>query len=58
MKFRYYITDLMEGIVSGTDDPALVNDLRESDDFFIVDTETGLWLCPDSDDTVIQAYDS
>ena len=44
MKFRYYITDTNNGIVSGTDDPDLAHDFSLSDDYFVVDSDTGEWL--------------
>lgn len=44
MKFRYYITDLFKGTVEGTDNSALADNLARSEDYFIVDTETGEWL--------------
>lgn len=44
MKFRYYIGDVRNATWSGTDDPDLANDLSLSDDFFVIDSETGIWL--------------
>ena len=44
MKFRFYITDLIDGSVKGTDSEAVVAELRESEEYFVVDTATGKWL--------------
>ena len=44
MKFRFYITDLIDGSVKGTDSEAVVAELRESEEYFVVDTDTGKWL--------------
>ena len=44
MKFRYYITDTNNGIVSGTNDPDLARELSLSTDFFVVDTDSGQLL--------------
>jgi hypothetical protein len=44
MKFRYYITDLFEGIIVGTDDYSAAAELAECEDYFIVDAETGNML--------------
>lgn len=47
MKFRYYITDLMNGTVVGTDDRAVVESFVATEDAFAVDTETGFQIMPD-----------
>jgi hypothetical protein len=44
MKFRFYITDLFDGNIKGTDDESTAANYAGSADFFIVDTETGEWL--------------
>ena len=44
MKFRFYITDLVDGDIKGTNDEELARQYAYSEDFFIVDTETGMWL--------------
>jgi hypothetical protein len=45
-KFRFYITDLYDGCIKGTDDPETAAETAESEDFFVVDTETGELLLP------------
>ena len=44
MKFRFYITDLMEGEIVGTDDEAVAKNFANSVDCFVVDAEEGRWL--------------
>ena len=44
MKFRYYITDLYEGVVAGTNDEDNARNFTSSDDYFVVDSDTGEWL--------------
>lgn len=44
-KFRYYITDLFDGVIKGTDNKDTALSYAQCVDFFVVDTETGLWLC-------------
>lgn len=46
MKFKYYITNLFEGAVEGTNDDDKASAMAESEDFFVVDAETGEWLTP------------
>lgn len=47
MKFRYYITDLFEGAVTGTDNTEHAEAFACSEDWFVVDSETGEWLQPE-----------
>lgn len=47
MKFRYYITDMMNGEVVGTNDIAVVESFVATEDAFAVDTETGEQVMPD-----------
>ena len=47
MKFRYYITSMFDGNITGTNDTSRAVDYAECEDFFVVDTETGEWLTPD-----------
>jgi len=54
MKFRYYITDLMDGKVAGTNDAAVAEDCSWSEENFVVDTETGTWLCSGGEKIDIQ----
>jgi len=43
-KFRYYITNLFEGTIEGSDDEKAMNEASHCDEYFIVDTNTGEWL--------------
>ena len=53
MKFRYYITDMHSGSIHGSDSAEVAASLRHSEDYFVVDTETGMWLTS-GDDVDIQ----
>ena len=44
MKFRYYITDMVVGQVVGTDFDDVAKEFAESEDCFVVDSDTGVWL--------------
>ncbi len=46
MKFRYYITSTMDGMITGTDDEAVAKDAAESEDNFVLDSTTGEWFMP------------
>lgn len=50
MKFRFYITNTLDGMVRGTDDEGVAKDYAMSEDFFVVDAENGTWL--QTDDTI------
>ena len=43
-KFRYYVTDLNSGSLRGTNKGDVANSFAMLDDFFVVDSETGMWL--------------
>lgn len=43
-KFRYYITNLHDGVIQGTDAEDVAIDLSLCEDFFVVDAEAGEWL--------------
>ena len=56
MKFRFYITDLNNGQVSGTNDPDLAADVSLSEDFFVVDSETGEWINANGSHVEVQEF--
>lgn len=41
MTFRFYITDLCDGTVKGTNNSKVARDFANSDDHFVVDTVDG-----------------
>ena len=47
MKFRYYITDLHQGNVVGTNSEEMAKSLATSEDYFVVDSVEGRWLISD-----------
>jgi hypothetical protein len=49
MKYRYYITDTLEGLVNGTDDTETAKIFAMSEDFYVVDSEEGKWLIPNGE---------
>jgi len=44
MKFRYYITDMFDGVVKGTNDEAVAEIYALCPDYFVVDSQEGVWL--------------
>lgn len=44
MKFRFYITDLHEGLVFGSDSEEEAKQFSLSEDYFVVDSQEGKWL--------------
>ena len=48
-KFKYYITDIINCEVVGTDDRDLATNYAESEDFFVVDAEAGQWIQTDGE---------
>ena len=48
-KFKYYITDITNCEVVGTDDRDLATNYAESEDFFVVDAEAGQWIQTDGE---------
>ncbi|MBD5034913.1 hypothetical protein VWT76_15560 [Xanthomonas citri pv. citri] len=46
MKYRYIITNTMEGQMEGTSDEAVARELAESEDVYVVDVVAGRWLMP------------
>ena len=57
MKFRFYITDLYDGCIKGTDDPEAARAFAECEDYFVVDAETGSWLTSAQSDVEIEEID-
>lgn len=53
--FRYYITDLYEGAVRGTDNPEAAKSYAEVEDYFVVDAVTGEWLQPGGEAAPVKA---
>ena len=47
MKFRYYIIDLTEGTVIGTNNSLIATHYSQSVDFFVIDAQDGLLLQDD-----------
>lgn len=52
-KFRYYVTDVMNGMIVGTDDRGVADGYAAMEsDAFVVDTETGKWLMAGENDDI------
>ncbi len=45
--FRYYISDPFDGCYRGTNDSKVAQDFADCEDYFVVDTVTGMWLTSD-----------
>ena len=45
-RFRYYITDWLEGNITGTNDPAIADKHAECTECYVVDTLAGEWFAP------------
>lgn len=43
-RFRYYITDTMNGCVKGSNSTETAEDFAACEDYFVVDSETGEWV--------------
>lgn len=46
-KFKYYITDTGQGVVRGTNDEQIAEDLAESEECYVVDVTDNLWVQPE-----------
>ena len=44
MKYRFYVTNLFDGCIQGSNNEQAMKELSACEDFFIVDTESGQWL--------------
>jgi hypothetical protein len=44
MKFRFYITDICNGCIRGTNSVEDSETFAACEDYFVVDTETGEWV--------------
>jgi hypothetical protein len=58
MKFRYYIGDVKKAEWLGTNDQDLAHDLSLSDDFFVIDSELGIWLDGSKEKTEIKEFEA
>jgi hypothetical protein len=58
MKFRFYITDLFQGSIVGTNDVLVATGVANCEDFFVVDTLNGTWLQSEGDSAEIQELHS
>jgi hypothetical protein len=54
MKFRYYITDLFDGEVKGTNSADVAANYAAGEDCFVVDAKTGHWLQVDGESAEVQ----
>jgi hypothetical protein len=53
--YRYYITNLFEGCIKGTNDSEVASSYAESEDYFVVDTQTGEWLKSGAEKVKVEA---
>lgn len=55
--FRYYVTSLFDGSVVGTNDIQKVEEMRNCEEFFVVDAEKGKWLVSDDEELDVKEID-
>lgn len=53
-KYRYYVTDLFDGAIKGTDNEEAAKSYATCEDFFVVDSHTGEWLTSENDRQAIK----
>lgn len=58
MKFKFLIIDLSEGSVSGTNEEIVAKEFAQSDDYYVVNTETGIWMMDESNSKEIKEQDT
>jgi len=56
MKFIYYIVSMIDGNVTGTDDGEVAEQLRDSEEHFVIEPEKNKWLQLDGEDVEIEMY--
>jgi hypothetical protein len=54
MKFRFYITSTFDGSITGTDSEEIARNYAQSEECFVVDAETGIWLASEDREVPIQ----
>lgn len=52
--FQFYVTDLFDGCIRGTNDAAKAADFAECEDYFVVDTKTGERLNPGNERQAVE----
>jgi hypothetical protein len=57
MKYRFIITNTLEGQMEGTNDELVARDLAESEDYFVADVVNGRWLVPGGGDQEVTGRD-
>lgn len=56
--FIYYTIDLFEGCIVGTNSEELAKQVSESENYYVVNAETGEWLLPDGKLEKVIDYDT
>ncbi len=54
-RFRYYITDLHAGAIVGTNDKDVADSCALSEDHFVVDAQSGIWMTPYGEQEIKEA---
>lgn len=44
MKYKFYITDTFDGAIRGTDSEEVALDASHSEDYYVLNAETGQWI--------------
>lgn len=58
MRFKYYITNLHEGVIEGSDSLDIAENFANSEDYSVVDADTGQWLQPEGGRVEVQDCES
>lgn len=53
-KFRYYLINVAEGEITGTDDSDVALEMAHSPDDFVIDTSTNEWLHDKEREEILQ----
>lgn len=54
MKWRYFIVDTLNGVITGTNNEETARDFAGSEDYYVVDAKEGLWLDVDGSSHILK----
>jgi hypothetical protein len=54
MLYRWYITDLLDGVIKGTNDADTAGQFAVCEDYFVVDTATGQQMTNDGSYDILE----
>ena len=56
MKYRFYITDIFNGKILGTNSETVARELSQSEEYFVVDTQSNVWFNVNGEDLEIEEF--